>query len=45
MIKGKVLSILEKKNDKPEIFDELIDILELRHLLDRNLSNLSGGEL
>jgi ATP-binding cassette subfamily E protein 1 len=45
MIKGKVSAILEKKNEQPELFDELLDILELRHLLDRNLGNLSGGEL
>lgn len=45
MIKGKVSAILEKKNEQPELFDELLDVLELRHLLDRNLGNLSGGEL
>lgn len=45
MIKGKVAAILEKKNEQPDLFEELLDILELRHLLDRNIGNLSGGEL
>jgi ATP-binding cassette subfamily E protein 1 len=45
MIKGKISAILEKKNERPDIYEELLDILELRHLLDRNIANLSGGEL
>lgn len=45
MIKGKVSTILEKKNEQPDLFESLLDLLELRHLLDWNLANLSGGEL
>jgi hypothetical protein len=29
MIKGKVSAILEKKNEQPDIYEELLDILEL----------------
>lgn len=45
MIKGKVSAILEKKNEQPELYETLLDVLELRHLLDRSIGNLSGGEL
>jgi molybdate transport system ATP-binding protein len=35
----------EKPKDRPEIdFDEVIDLLGVRHLLDRSPNNLSGGE-
>lgn len=45
MVKGKVGAILNKKNQRPELFDELVKLLELDHLLERKLKNLSGGEL
>ena len=45
MIKGKVGKILEMKNQRPDIFEEMIKIMELDHLLDRNIGKLSGGEL
>lgn len=35
----------QKPKDRPEIdFDEVVDLLGVRHLLDRAPSNLSGGE-
>ncbi|GIQ79719.1 ABC transporter ABCE [Kipferlia bialata] len=43
-VKGKVAKHLAKKNQNGRM-EELIDSLELRHLLDRKLSQLSGGEL
>ena len=45
MVKGKVGAILQTKCQRPELFDELVELLELKHLLNRNLKVLSGGEL
>ena len=42
--RGKIGDILKAK-DQIGKFDEIIDQLQLRNLLDRQLSNLSGGEL
>jgi ATP-binding cassette subfamily E protein 1 len=33
------------KKQREHFYEELLDILELRHLLDRKIENLSGGEL
>ena len=38
---GKLLSSVDERN----LYDEMIDKFELRHLLERELSQLSGGEL
>ena len=38
---GKLLSSVNERN----LYDEMIDKFELRHLLERELSQLSGGEL
>ena len=38
---GKLLSSVDERN----LYDEMIDKFELRHLLERKLSQLSGGEL
>lgn len=40
----KVRDILERRNEKDNL-EEMIDRLELRHLMDRELQHLSGGEL
>lgn len=45
MVKGKVIKILDAKNQRPEVFEELVKIMELDHLLERNVGKLSGGEL
>ena len=45
MIKGTVQKILEAKKQREQFYEELLDILELRHLIDRKIENLSGGEL
>ncbi len=42
--KGKVKELL-KKVDERKKFDEMVDRLELKEILDRNISDLSGGEL
>ncbi|KAK3939186.1 putative translation initiation factor rli1 protein [Diplogelasinospora grovesii] len=39
-----VRAILEKQAQLPNL-DEILDTLELRHILDREVSHLSGGEL
>lgn len=44
MVKGKVSEILKKANENGKI-DEIMDALELRLILDRDISELSGGEL
>lgn len=45
LIKGKVGKILDLKNQRPEIFEEMVKIMELDHLLERHVGKLSGGEL
>ena len=44
VVKGKVGEVL-RKVAKPEKLEQVIDLFELRHLLDRDVSALSGGEL
>jgi len=44
VVKGKTGELLEKLNERG-VLDTIIDDLELRHLLDRDLEVLSGGEL
>ena len=44
VVKGKTGALL-KKLDERGVLDEIIDDLELGHLLDRDLKVLSGGEL
>jgi ATP-binding cassette subfamily E protein 1 len=44
MVKGKVKDLLKKSNEKGNI-DELIEKLELNKILERELNELSGGEL
>ncbi|KAF2199924.1 hemin import ATP-binding protein hmuV [Delitschia confertaspora ATCC 74209] len=46
-IKGPVKSVgaLVKARAQMENFDEIMDVLELRHVFDRDVSLLSGGEL
>ncbi|MEO2154457.1 MAG: ribosome biogenesis/translation initiation ATPase RLI [Nanoarchaeota archaeon] len=39
-----IKEVIEKYKDNP-FYNELIEKLELKHLLDRKISNLSGGEL
>ena len=36
--------LLNKKSDKKNL-DEMLDVLDLRCVLDRNIEDLSGGEL
>ncbi|CAO2045469.1 unnamed protein product [Urochloa humidicola] len=43
-VKGKVGDLLDKM-DKRQVKDTMCDILELKQVLDRNVSDLSGGEL
>lgn len=43
-VKGTVKQMIQKKDDK-KIADSLLDDLQLRHLLDREIGVLSGGEL
>lgn len=43
-IKGQIKTIIEKKGEVANV-QQLIDDLDLRHLLDREISDLSGGEL
>ncbi|NJE42065.1 ribosome biogenesis/translation initiation ATPase RLI [Thermococcus sp. GR6] len=43
-VKGKVRDLL-KRTDEIGAFDEVVDELELRNVLDRNIDQLSGGEL
>ncbi|MCW4050989.1 MAG: ribosome biogenesis/translation initiation ATPase RLI [Candidatus Bathyarchaeota archaeon] len=44
VVKGKVGELLEQLDER-NVLEEIIDDLELRHLLDRDLGVLSGGEL
>lgn len=41
---GTVLELLKKSNEKNEL-DKIVDILELRKVLDRDIKTVSGGEL
>jgi ATP-binding cassette, sub-family E, member 1 len=41
---GTVLELLEKSDERNEL-DKIVDILELRKVLDRDIKNVSGGEL
>ncbi|KAF8668019.1 hypothetical protein HU200_052474 [Digitaria exilis] len=43
-VKGKVVELLDKM-DKRGVKDKLCDILELKDIMNRNVSDLSGGEL
>ena len=43
-VEGKVGDLLNKK-DARQVKDTLCDILELKYIMDRNVSDLSGGEL
>ena len=43
-VKGKVGEIIEKKDER-KAADELVKILEIDHLLEREVMDLSGGEL
>ncbi len=43
-IKGKVKDLL-KKVDEKKMFDKIVEELDLKNFLDRELSQLSGGEL
>lgn len=43
-VKGNVKDLLEGVNERGAM-DEVLDSLELRPILERNISNLSGGEL
>lgn len=43
-VQGRVGTIIEKKAEVPNV-QQLIDDLDLRHLLDRQIGDLSGGEL
>ncbi|CAL5022592.1 unnamed protein product [Urochloa decumbens] len=43
-VKGKVGDLLDKM-DKRQVKDTLCEILELKQVMDRNVSDLSGGEL
>lgn len=38
-------AILESKNERPDAFDYVLKVLELKHVLERDVENLSGGEL
>lgn len=42
--KGKTIELLEKTDDRG-VLDELIDYLDLKSVVNRNISELSGGEL
>ncbi|ACV24884.1 ribosome biogenesis/translation initiation ATPase RLI [Methanocaldococcus fervens] len=44
VVKGKVGELLKKVDEKGK-FDEVVEKLELKNILDRELSQLSGGEL
>jgi len=43
-VEGKVGDLLNKKDER-QVKDTLCDILELKQVMDRNVSDLSGGEL
>ena len=43
-IKGSVQSLLDKKNEMDNQ-NEICDLLDLERVRDRNVENLSGGEL
>ncbi|XP_066976161.1 protein Pixie [Macrobrachium rosenbergii] len=43
-VKGSVQDLLKKKSDLDN-FEEMLDILDLRNVLGRNIEDLSGGEL
>ncbi|ODM99505.1 ATP-binding cassette sub-family E member 1 [Orchesella cincta] len=43
-VKGKVRELLEKKDEMNKI-EEILDLLDLRNVVDRNIADLSGGEL
>ncbi len=44
-VKARVGKFLNEKTERKDIFDELVDLLQMRHLLDRKVGKLSGGEL
>mmetsp|Transcript_5157 Transcript_5157/g.9044 ORF Transcript_5157/g.9044 Transcript_5157/m.9044 type:complete len:625 (-) Transcript_5157:1911-3785(-) len=45
-VKGKVLKVLKSKADRgPEVMAEMANVLDLNHVMDRDIEVLSGGEL
>ena len=40
-----VAGILKAKNQRPELFEYVTKLLELKHVMNRDVSQLSGGEL
>lgn len=44
VMQGSVKAQLERKSEMGNM-DEIIDILDLRAVMDRNIEDLSGGEL
>lgn len=45
-VRGETLKILNAKADKPkEVIDNVIDVLDMKNFLTREVQNLSGGEL
>lgn len=40
-----VQGILDAKNQRPESYDYILNLLELKHVMKRDVANLSGGEL
>ena len=43
-VEGKIGDLLNKKDER-QVKDTLCDILELKQVMDQNVSDLSGGEL
>ncbi|CAN6604059.1 translation initiation factor Rli1p [Trichomonascus vanleenenianus] len=43
--KNKVHELLAGKGDRKDVFDSIIDTLQLRHVMKREVAQLSGGEL
>jgi ATP-binding cassette subfamily E protein 1 len=44
-VKGKVLTLLQKYSDDEKAVAEIVEDFDLKHLLQRDLEQLSGGEL
>lgn len=40
-----VAGVLNAKNQRPEQYDQILKVLELQHVMGRNIADLSGGEL
>ena len=41
----KLLQAQRQKNNDEDNYEEILDVLELRHVLTRDIDKLSGGEL